>query len=107
MGALANSSKRAIFCLIMDWGRNDILDLSDRFEVSVFVLEAAREKEAKADIRLGRLQNLRHAPSQRYRFENLAMASGRTLEVDELSRVVIPRVRIHKSGSRLRLRTIQ
>lgn len=95
----------------LDWNRNDVLDLSYRYEATLFALEAAGEPEATADVALRRLQNLRHIPGQKYWFENIDLASGERLEppreikADEQGRVIIPGVKIKKSGNRIILRT--
>ncbi|RMG50500.1 MAG: hypothetical protein D6723_12235 [Acidobacteria bacterium] len=95
----------------LDWSRHGIIDLSYRYEVTVFVAEAAPHAEIVADVTIRRLQKLRHEPGQKYLFENIDLASGQYVEpprdvsADEWGRVVIPRVRIKKTGNRLRLRT--
>lgn len=97
----------------LDWNRNDVVDLPDHFDASVFVHPAASGNEATADITIRRLQNLRHAPGQHYRFENLDLAGGhplqeaRFVQADQAGRLRIPSVRLQKSGSRLRLETVQ
>ncbi|MDA2933079.1 alpha/beta hydrolase [Acidobacteria bacterium AH-259-D05] len=96
----------------LDWNRIDWLDLPYQFEVTVLVLEAAEKDETTVDVTLRRLQNLRHKPGQKYRFENLGLQSGQAIEpprevqADELGRIVIPQVKVRKAGSRLRLQTI-
>ncbi len=95
----------------LGWNPSDLSDLEDRFEVSLFVSPAAPQAEASAEVTLRRLQNLRHAAGQRYRVENLDLATGERLqevqvvEADELGRVTVPGVLMKKSGSRLRLVT--
>ncbi len=94
------------------WNPSDLTDLDDRFEVSLLVSPLALQAEASADVTLRRLQNLRHAPGQRYRVENLDLATGkplqevRVVEADELGRVTVHQVRMKKGGSRLKLVTV-
>ena len=94
------------------WNPSDLTDLDDRFEVSLLVSPLAPQAEASADVTLRRLQNLRHAAGQRYRVENLDLATGKPLQgarivaADELGRVTVPQVRMKKGGSRLKLLTV-
>ncbi|MBI2221520.1 MAG: hypothetical protein HYU53_09970 [Acidobacteria bacterium] len=88
------------------WDPATIRDEPDRWEAVVGVAERSAQSEGAADVTPRRLQRLRPAPGQEFRWTNTAVSSGRvvqsgTVTADQFGLITLRQVRVSKGRNRV------
>ena len=96
-----------INCYLL-WGTKDIVDETNRYELTVFLATNAPQAFCTVDVTPRRLQQLRPQRGERFHWENTALAGGRRVQMgevvaDEHGLVTLPAVVVETGKNRLGL----
>jgi hypothetical protein len=92
--------------LFLEWDPVSVVDLPDRWEVTLGITKGAPSNDAHADVTPRRLQQFKPSAGETVRWTNRAgrstLQTGQIV-VDQHRRVTIPQVQLRSGGTRLTL----
>ncbi|MBI3961928.1 MAG: DNRLRE domain-containing protein [Deinococcus sp.] len=94
------------------WETATIVDMPDRWEMTLYLHSAAPVSTATADITPRRLQALNHTPGTRYTWENHQLPANPvvqsgTVVADANGLITLPNISLSKAGNRIVMRRLE